>query len=79
MLDMRVRSGHDLDYTRCLTPYQDSSSRFPSLASRARDIYTTEGFRGLLSGIVPRTLWVSAGGAIFLGVYELVVGALVGS
>ncbi|CEP61727.1 Pet8p LALA0_S03e09516g [Lachancea lanzarotensis] len=36
----------------------------------ARDIYKQEGWKVFLSGIGPRTLWISAGGAIFLGVYE---------
>lgn len=30
-----------------------------------------EGFKVFWRGIVPRTLWISAGGAVFLGVYEV--------
>ncbi|KAG8733092.1 S-adenosylmethionine transporter [Ceratobasidium sp. 414] len=33
-------------------------------------IYRTEGAGALFSGVVPRTLWISAGGAVFLGVWE---------
>lgn len=36
----------------------------------ARDIIKSEGPSGFLHGIVPRTLWIAAGGAIFLGVYD---------
>lgn len=38
----------------------------------AKDIYKEEGFKVFLSGIGPRTMWISAGGAIFLGMYETV-------
>ncbi|SCU98872.1 LADA_0H15874g1_1 [Lachancea dasiensis] len=38
----------------------------------ARKIYATEGWRTFFSGVGPRTIWISAGGAIFLGVYEAV-------
>ncbi|KAK6201637.1 mitochondrial carrier protein PET8 [Scheffersomyces amazonensis] len=31
-----------------------------------------EGYRSFLNGVGPRTAWISAGGAIFLGCYELV-------
>lgn len=33
-------------------------------------IFKEEGFKVFFSGIGPRTMWISAGGAIFLGVYE---------
>ena len=42
----------------------------PSLPARFKQIYVSEGPRALFSGVVPRTLWISAGGAVFLGVYE---------
>lgn len=38
----------------------------------ARNIYREEGPKVFLSGIGPRTMWISAGGAIFLGMYETV-------
>lgn len=38
----------------------------------ARQIYATEGWKVFFSGVGPRTVWISAGGAIFLGVYETV-------
>ncbi|KAJ1931295.1 S-adenosylmethionine transporter, partial [Linderina pennispora] len=31
-----------------------------------------EGFRALFSGVVPRTIWISIGGFVFLGSYEKV-------
>ncbi|KNZ71989.1 Putative mitochondrial carrier protein PET8 [Termitomyces sp. J132] len=54
-----------------------SKGQFPSLSRRFRDIYVNEGIRALFSGVVPRTMWISAGGAVFLGVYEWVVHGLI--
>lgn len=50
--------------------------QLPSLPARFRQIYVTEGVKALFAGVVPRTLWISAGGAVFLGVYEWAVGTL---
>ncbi|SCU78739.1 LAMI_0A05710g1_1 [Lachancea mirantina] len=36
----------------------------------ARSIYREEGWKVFFRGIGPRTMWISAGGAVFLGVYE---------
>jgi solute carrier family 25 (mitochondrial S-adenosylmethionine transporter), member 26 len=30
-----------------------------------------EGTKALISGLGPRVVWISAGGAVFLGAYEL--------
>ena len=43
---------------------------------RFKQIYTSEGMAALFAGVVPRTLWISAGGAVFLGVYEQAVRTL---
>ena len=51
----------------------------PSVSNRFKQIYTVEGPRALFAGVVPRTLWISAGGAVFLGAYEWVVSGLVGT
>ncbi|CAO1631029.1 unnamed protein product [Parajaminaea phylloscopi] len=34
-------------------------------------IYRTEGAAGLYKGVVPRTIWISIGGAVFLGSFEI--------
>ncbi|KAG5642543.1 hypothetical protein DXG03_002581 [Asterophora parasitica] len=54
-----------------------SKEKLPSLRSRLVSIYVNEGARALFAGVVPRTLWISAGGAVFLGVYEWVVHGLI--
>jgi len=51
----------------------------PSLLERARAIYAREGAGALFAGVIPRTLWISAGGAVFLGVYEWAVHGLIGA
>ncbi|GAA6002881.1 uncharacterized protein JCM10292_001353 [Rhodotorula paludigena] len=42
----------------------------PGIGETLRAIYVHEGARALFSGWVPRVVWISAGGAVFLGVYE---------
>lgn len=48
----------------------DPSKPSPSPLTRLAHIYKNEGMAALFAGVVPRTLWISAGGAVFLGVYE---------
>jgi solute carrier family 25 (mitochondrial S-adenosylmethionine transporter), member 26 len=36
-----------------------------------RMIYTEKGIKGFAAGIGPRIMWISIGGSIFLGVYDL--------
>lgn len=52
-----------------------SSSRENGLATGvfskvAREIHKEKGLRGLFAGIVPRVMWISIGGFVFLGMYE---------
>ncbi|KAI0320650.1 S-adenosylmethionine transporter [Amylostereum chailletii] len=61
----------DVLKTRIMLDMRDRSHpSYPSLLVRAKQIYTSEGAHALFSGIVPRTMWISAGGAVFLGMYE---------
>lgn len=69
----------DVLKTRVMLDLRNSSrEKLPSLVSRFKDIYVTEGVGALFAGAVPRTLWISAGGAVFLGVYEWAVHGLIG-
>jgi len=69
----------DVLKTRVMLDLRDSSKeKLPSLISRFKTIYATEGTKAFFSGVVPRTLWISAGGAVFLGVYEWAVHGLMG-
>ncbi|KAG2344417.1 mitochondrial carrier [Suillus weaverae] len=64
----------DVLKTRVMLDLRDpSKQQVPSLPMRLRQIYVQEGAKALFAGIVPRTMWISAGGAVFLGVYEWAV------
>lgn len=41
------------------------------LFSLTKELWKNEGFKAFWRGVGPRTMWISAGGAIFLGVYEM--------
>lgn len=41
-----------------------------------KSIYRESGIRGLFAGFVPRVLWITLGGAIFFGVYDLMTNLL---
>ncbi|RDB14702.1 putative mitochondrial carrier protein PET8 [Hypsizygus marmoreus] len=67
----------DVLKTRVMLDLRDpTKEKVPSLPRRLQQIYHTEGPRALFAGVVPRTLWISAGGAVFLGVYEWAVHGL---
>lgn len=36
-----------------------------------RGIYKESGIRGVFAGFVPRVMWITIGGAIFFGSYDL--------
>ncbi|KAJ6453098.1 mitochondrial carrier domain-containing protein [Mycena sanguinolenta] len=67
----------DVLKTRVMLDMRNSTKeKMPSLSARLKGIYVTEGISALFAGVVPRTLWISAGGAVFLGVYEWAVNGL---
>ncbi|KAF8962999.1 mitochondrial carrier domain-containing protein [Flammula alnicola] len=78
MLDTRVNIQITSPPHPCPKLQDPSKEKLPSLPSRLRTIYITEGPKALFAGVVPRTLWISAGGAVFLGVYEWAVHGLMG-
>ncbi|TFK82125.1 S-adenosylmethionine transporter [Polyporus arcularius HHB13444] len=69
----------DVLKTRVMLDLRDPTKhQRPTLVARFRDIYVNEGAKALFAGVVPRTLWISAGGAVFLGVYEWAAQSLMG-
>lgn len=61
----------DVLKTRIMLDIREPGSRgYPSIGARFMSIYRNEGMSALFAGVVPRTLWISAGGAVFLGMYE---------
>ncbi|KAK7018656.1 S-adenosylmethionine transporter [Paramarasmius palmivorus] len=69
----------DVLKTRVMLDIASSGNTRISLFTRFTTIYRTEGAKALFAGVVPRTMWISAGGAVFLGAYEWVVGGLITS
>jgi len=41
------------------------------LLQTLRNIYASQGIKGCFAGIVPRTIWITIGGFVFLGSYDL--------
>lgn len=74
MLDTRVRVSSAGEFNLLTFWLQDAGKGpMPSLLTRFKQIYHVEGVSALFAGVVPRTMWISAGGAVFLGVYEWVI------
>jgi len=63
----------DVLKTRVMLDMRADKSSRPTVLGRLQQIYRVEGMKALFAGIIPRTLWISAGGACFLGVYEMTV------
>ncbi|KAJ1909140.1 S-adenosylmethionine transporter [Tieghemiomyces parasiticus] len=52
------------------TPAGGNQTYYSGVVGTIRRIAAEEGVRALFSGVGPRTVWISLGGAVFLGVYE---------
>ncbi|KAI0005139.1 S-adenosylmethionine transporter [Russula compacta] len=67
----------DVLKTRIMLDLRDPShpAYLPPL-HRLGQIYLSEGIPALFSGVIPRTMWISAGGAVFLGMYEWTINVL---
>lgn len=74
MLDMRVCDYFKKYHAEYLTFQAGAVHR--SFSSYFWEIYRAGGIKALFSGAMPRTLWISAGGAVFLGVYEWAIDGL---
>ncbi|KAH9453848.1 hypothetical protein MJO29_013282 [Puccinia striiformis f. sp. tritici] len=60
----------DVIKTRIMLTKQKEGARIGITESFAR-LYREEGWSALWKGIIPRTIWIGLGGAVFLGVYEV--------
>ncbi|KAH9445123.1 hypothetical protein MJO28_012789 [Puccinia striiformis f. sp. tritici] len=60
----------DVIKTRIMLTKQQEGARIGITESFAR-LYREEGWSALWKGIIPRTIWIGLGGAVFLGVYEV--------
>lgn len=62
----------DVAKTRIMLAEQnDLHTRRSSVYKVLRGIYREKGFRGIFAGFVPRVMWITIGGAIFFGFYDL--------
>jgi len=69
----------DVLKTRIMLDTRDRShASYPSVWTRAYHIYAKEGVNALFAGVLPRTMWIAAGGAVFLGMYEWSIGIIRG-
>lgn len=62
----------DVIKTRLMTHNAEAGAGLAAVVRQLR----SEGAAAFFKGVVPRTLWISAGGAVFLGVYETAHSAL---
>ncbi|XP_072014525.1 mitochondrial S-adenosylmethionine carrier protein-like isoform X1 [Amphiura filiformis] len=60
----------DVAKTRIMLAEHGSQTARGNIPDVLKEIWRTEGTKKLFSGIVPRVMWISIGGAIFLGAYE---------
>lgn len=63
----------DVAKTRIMLAEQHESSRMGGMARILRNIYRERGVRGVFAGFVPRVTWITLGGAIFFGMYDLML------
>ncbi|XP_071837250.1 mitochondrial S-adenosylmethionine carrier protein-like isoform X1 [Apostichopus japonicus] len=62
----------DVVKTRIILASQNSETAKGNVRFALVEVFRQEGFRGLFAGVLPRVMWISIGGAIFLGAYEKV-------
>lgn len=61
----------DVSKTRVMLAHKQTRMSGGSVLYAVRTIFRETGMRGLFAGVVARVTWVSIGGALFLGGYEL--------
>lgn len=62
----------DVAKTRIMLAHTGSVLARGSIWTAMNIVHAEKGVKGLFAGVVPRMLWISLGGAIFLGVYDKV-------
>lgn len=61
----------DVIKTRVMLAEQKVGGGAITIGSVVTQVYTEQGWRGLFSGFAPRVLWITLGGAVFFGFYDL--------
>ena len=62
----------DVAKTRIMLARKNSDVARGSIVFALREVFASKGVPGLFAGVVPRVVWISIGGCIFLGVYDKV-------
>lgn len=62
---------HPMDVVKTRIQIAQRSGSVPKFANVSRQIYSTEGIRGLFAGVTPRTLRIGPSCAIVISTYEL--------
>lgn len=62
----------DVAKTRIMLAKADTTMAKASTIQALSIVRSANGMKGLFAGVVPRTMWISIGGAVFFGVYEKV-------
>ncbi|XP_061187440.1 mitochondrial S-adenosylmethionine carrier protein-like [Saccostrea echinata] len=60
----------DVAKTRIMLAETGSALSTGSITFVLKTVHRESGVRGLFAGVVPRMLWITLGGAVFLGVYD---------
>lgn len=60
----------DVAKTRIMLAERNSTLAQGNVATALKQVWMEKGFKGLFAGLAPRVMWISMGGAIFLGVYD---------
>ncbi|XP_037036831.1 S-adenosylmethionine mitochondrial carrier protein homolog [Bradysia coprophila] len=61
----------DVAKTRIMLAERNQNARL-AITSVLRSVYKDRGVTGLFAGFVPRVLWITIGGAVFFGTYDVV-------
>lgn len=69
----------DVTKTRLMLGRDSKGVPYKGAFDAASRVYHEGGIRSLFAGVVPRVIWISLGGAIFLGAYEFMSKKLNGS
>jgi solute carrier family 25 S-adenosylmethionine transporter 26 len=60
----------DVVKTRIMLADKQAAEANTGYVNVLKNVWLEEGVRGLFAGVVPRVLWISFGGFVFLGAYE---------
>lgn len=60
-----------LDVIKTRIMLADTGSKNTTVTKIVKSIYREKGVKGLFAGFVPRVMWITIGGAVFFGFYDL--------